>query len=513
MPYFLYLSLIALGQTYALGQSPSPTINWTEFASPLSTEVREKETQNCYDLNKDNKTDLCFIYDSSQFLLEKRKDHNFDGEFDWFETYGTADQPAYFRKVIIDSNSYETTREEHYKTQPYLVTSLYVNNVLIKTTRALVVDQIENSETCKVSPHDKFVNALNAVITKAAVDKTGFFQTPYGLRIHKSCLDKRGGHKAANEFSQSLSQGLQCLKKLNTPKSSEHLAQMKELFQAKPKPQVICNEMNYNWNETNAHATVSAKQKGHPMVSMNPNTCKDRPSGDYKATFFHELFHNLGYRHGLDPEYAYTCSDCCFSNEKNKNAACDLCKENHKSISEPAYLKKLLAYDEYSIRVDVFEQIESAVTANPKNKDLINLKMQYLSTPFQAALGSAYLKHYEKLGIPISSEHKQHIEYYQNLEYNKPLLPAANAVAQAQILISRGELTKAGNVLSQIRIPDKIKSKEHGELYGYSKSEVLKAEYNSWVRIFLKSMETQETVVSDIAMEQMARLRSLGYGS
>ncbi|MBN8537591.1 MAG: hypothetical protein J0M15_11105 [Deltaproteobacteria bacterium] len=286
--YFFFL----LSKSFA-GSAPEESFSWNEFKIKPVILKSGRFTKHCFDLNQDRKLDFCQFVDKDNYISRIEKDSNFTGTIDWIEEYGSNKHPRFERRIYKSSNLSEKTVLKSFAEISYLETQLFTNNKLIETHVKLIVTQ--NSESCSKSQLQTFFQQISSLNQNLAYDNAGFLNTKYGLRIHKSCIDARGGAQIAlKEYSEALHSGLQCLQNLNTSKSNEHVVRFFGLFNSQPKPKVVCNEDSFNWAGANAHATASPADQDHPLISMNPKTCKEWKSKSAKNTYFHELFHNLG---------------------------------------------------------------------------------------------------------------------------------------------------------------------------------------------------------------------------
>jgi len=288
-------------------------------------------------------------------------------------------------------------------------------------------------------------------------DRSGYSTTAFGLRIHESCIQARkGAQKIINETSSALLMGLSCLKKMNTPQANDHRARIELLFRSNPKPKLTCNNKDFPWQSANAFATVNpAQDPEHPQISLNPKTCSHWQTDDFRSTFFHELFHNIGYLHGKDPEYAYTCAQCCFKEDSTNPLACQLCGETPKSIKDPKYLDKIIKI--YNTNLAIFRPHELVIEQLTQNSQ--DLKSQEHRVALGANmvsyhLGQAYLDQ-----MPPHLKKKVDPNLITKIAANSKdpalvaLSPLAQKIVQAEFLMQKKDYASAEKVLAQVRYP------------------------------------------------------------
>lgn len=196
-----------------------------------------------------------------------------------------------------------------------------------------------------------------------------FHTSSWGHKIHKSCLDKGDKDWFLKNTEKAIKQGMSCLARLSSSGgkgAARNHVSLSNLLQQK-NVQVICNEAGYDWGSaTLAHATTSKSDKSsqlkHPGISFNPAAVADfrkkGKSGDleFVSTMFHEQLHNLGYLHGHDVEYPYTCEKCCFpgddDSEEVKSIACKICSGNYGGSNDVAYLKDITSFGQATFSKD-----------------------------------------------------------------------------------------------------------------------------------------------------------------
>ncbi len=165
-------------------------------------------------------------------------------------------------------------------------------------------------------------------------------------------------------IDESIDQGMHCLKALDGAGSRKNHHDLTELFKEK-KIVYHCNETEYNWKGLAAHASytpaMDKQEYGliHPYVSIFPDfvlgdsTVKGEVmSEDFlKDVIFHEHFHTIGYLHNSSVDYAYTCEDCCFYDDRaieksHRDISCKICKSSYEGIQDPVYIDDIWKWTE-----------------------------------------------------------------------------------------------------------------------------------------------------------------------
>lgn len=117
------------------------------------------------------------------------------------------------------------------------------------------------------------------------------------------------------------------------------------------------------WGNVVAHASSTPEHKiwgrddiKSPYISLNPeiktsfigaliNTSMSKR--ELSGVLFHEMIHNLGYRHSYDIELAYGCEACCFQTKKGDRGdalACKICRGGYTSTKDSKYLSDLARF-------------------------------------------------------------------------------------------------------------------------------------------------------------------------
>lgn len=294
------------------------------------------------DRNSDEKYDYAEIHDDTIFYLIIEQDTNFDGKVDFIKSY-TKFKKTYSKiKTAIDRDSdgfFETSFTE------------------------VIDDRQKDTECARLSVADEIANFATFALRVSAQIPNGFTPTGAGVKIENECL-KRWGNSFQNTVKESVKEGMQCLGNLPRPTNGSISGAQRNIFGLNQlfrddKISLVCSDKSYDWKETAAYAStnkteiIKGKNIAHPYVVLNPGYPKNasRPTGEetkkIKATIFHEMLHNLGYRHSESIEFSYACSACCYNNGETKEAkaiACKICTGNYKNELDPKYLEDFVEF-------------------------------------------------------------------------------------------------------------------------------------------------------------------------
>lgn len=242
----------------------------------------------------------------------------------------------------------------------------------------------------------KAQKAFEQVFTNLQVQgkSKNYWKTSMGVWVDEACLKKR--ETFLFDLQESLTTGLACLNELKTSKTEMMISKMASIFDNKENPlKIRCNEVSgFNWSGFLAYASTGPHQSDHPIISINPQKVSHP---DLKETLFHELFHNIGYRHGTDPEVADTCASCCFGKKKNYNykteekaveLACELCGGDYLDVTDLNYLRQLTNWSVNAFSTMPQNLLISQILAEDST-ERADLKMQLLLESF-AAFGISY---------------------------------------------------------------------------------------------------------------------------
>lgn len=347
-----------------------------------------------YDLNFDKKIDRIEYYKDNK-LIRLEEDRNSDEKFDYVEIH---DHPVFYLMIEQDTNfdgkvdlkkSYSKLKNNTSK-----VSISMDNNYdgVFETSFSEIVNDHQQEAACvrqKEGNVSKFITSGTSITKKIP---GGFYPTGVGIKIENECLQKWGS-SFEKTVKDTVHQGMRCLNALGKKsKTSMNGAQrnafgLSQLFQG-DKISLVCSDKSYDWKNVNAYASASKNEKikgkniSHPFVVLNPSYPKEalakraEESKQIKATIFHEMLHNLGYRHSESIEFSYTCETCCFTEGKSaaRNVACKICMGNYSNEFDPNYLEDFVAFGrETSNESFALSMVLRTAKIRKKNLDSISL--------------------------------------------------------------------------------------------------------------------------------------------
>lgn len=367
-------------------------MNWVLFSYLILLSVSAHAEERKYDFDKNGKTDFVEIYRNGK-LVESHYDSDADGKFDRHvfldpeaEVFKIVDQlptKKQFRRRVTYWNSYPQKRTFVHVELDKNKDGIFEFSYDLSTT----IDQ--TAETCTVGNATPGGERLAAQALAACARAEDYTETDFGYRVHNSCLQKPS---FMNLIRESITTGMACLNTLSQQGmrgAARNVASLEGIF-ANGRVQVLCNESSYNWGTTTlAHATSGPENAErnlplvHPGISLGPLVLNGNSPADlaqFKRTFFHEQLHNLGYRHGVEPEISYTCGKCCFPeadlSEEAKASACNACGGDYSGITDPDYLAAITEYGRLNYASD---QARDATIAYLHENHNDNLGLTYFS--------------------------------------------------------------------------------------------------------------------------------------
>lgn len=281
-----------------------------------------------------------------------------------------------------------------------------------------------------------------AVLDRRFVDQNNMISSELGFNIDNACMEELG-FTLPFILKETVTEGIQCLLDLGQG-SRKNLGSLKnifkiiELLEGEDKVNLVCSESASDFRSTAiAHSSVSVESpKIHsskiapPYISLNPQDMPDHREDimskdllDLKDLFFHELIHNVGYNHNTsDIEYAYACSECCFSKLglQEKASACKICRGDYKDPFELDYLKDFIEYlnvSDYSILELGIDAIKEYTKREPRSIDGYILLIQSYGRQFYP-IGYYLALKLEESQLNLSRENLTQIK--QIRAYSKP---------------------------------------------------------------------------------------------
>ncbi len=169
--------------------------------------------------------------------------------------------------------------------------------------------------------------------------ENGYQRTSLGFFLSDSLVQKAGAKRFAEILQESLVTGTACLYKLKGRGSNENLRRLAEMIRnLDSPPRITISEMETANGLGSDSVDVDYE---HPILRLSPELLSEKAEDRLKSTLFHELMHNLGYRHTKDIEYPYGCQACCFPEKEQTftKLACRICAGNYTSVHDPKHLK------------------------------------------------------------------------------------------------------------------------------------------------------------------------------
>lgn len=347
------------------------------------------------DLNQDGKVDRIETFRGAT-LVSIARDTKFSGKFDeWIEyfPYESAKKPIEIRKKDTNGDGKVDRIETYYsdKEHDLLIVKNEVDSLFkgvfdkTFTTHSKLNQEIDNQgntcpgsnaglDTLKILKLTKDVGAVKMSLNG------GFYQTNWGYKIHQSCLEKWGADTFVGLLKSTMSKGFQCLADLakknnlqNAPNSAASNLRGLNYLLSSNSVSIVCNEKDYHWETAYAHASTNPTERigktgvKHPFISIEDTgpEVKMKPNEDetkrLEEIFFHEQFHNLGFKHGTEIEFAYTCGRCCVRDADSsgplKDTACKVCAGGYEGANDKRYLNDFVAWARMS------EEGDRAITA------------------------------------------------------------------------------------------------------------------------------------------------------
>lgn len=325
-----------------------------------------------FDLNKDGKIDRIEYY-QGKTLVRLEEDRNYDQKMDYIEIY---DHSSFYLIIQQDTNhdgkiDFKKSYSKHSlkRSKVHVEMDRNFDGKFEATIVEIVDDHQKSSECGELSMQDEIERFANGAVGIAQKIPGGFSSSGFGIKIENDCFSKWG-----NDFKDlvksSVDIGMQCLDKLAKESPSRMTGALRNSFELseilkEDKISLVCSDSDkdYDWSSTAAHASTAPSDKlkgkdiGHPFIALNPSYPKS--SGNQRAkenqniqnTIFHEMLHNLGYRHSESIEFSYGCGTCCFDKEistSGKDAACKICAGDYVNELDPNYLSDFVQYGKES---------------------------------------------------------------------------------------------------------------------------------------------------------------------
>ncbi len=375
-------------------------------ASPVRKVDATQEVKN-FDTNNDKKIDYVII-NERKIVKEIKEDINFDGIFDRQTLFFSEDEE--FTKIVDQKKIGNKPRKK---------ISYWIDTKLKKYMSLTQIDKNDDSKwDIEYRSHSDLLEFRNKCNQDDGLGKTQNFTeeiihlvngideytlTDSGFRVEKSCFMENSKEWFLKNLENSIQEGLGCLEKLKNEKDGngalKNFSLLKNILAPPPSVQILCNESSdeYNWSKAVAHGTAgpvaSTSRLQHPGISIDPEYLKEkktqgeRGEKDLKKTLFHELFHNIGYKHFHDVEYAYACESCCIPSEDDtdevRSVSCKICKKSYTDASDLEYIKDISDFSHLVSKKDIALKTSiKYLKENPGNLDGLSFLAMNLSDVF-----------------------------------------------------------------------------------------------------------------------------------
>ncbi|EPZ52123.1 hypothetical protein M902_2414 [Bacteriovorax sp. BAL6_X] len=445
-----------------------------------------------FDDNKDGKVDNIFRYKNHR-LVEHLNDRNYDGKFDYqMKVVGEL-------TTIESDNNFDLNFDRVELIEKLEKESIYKLYRIENGKRILAIEKriqnIQHSEAVNMCSYESFLNSISSLDNLISdfdpiLEKlnNGFYEFTPGVKIHKSCLDNFGNDNFETLMRNSLDKGMSCLSELGTNNKETgakgEIANIINLLNiqlsGKVKPtSIMCNQKDYSWDGTIAFASVgSNRHKSYgvngPFISLNPkmksgflNSIKNGPPKDeLEGVVFHELLHNLGYRHGHGVDVSYGCEVCCFSDNKSaKASACNICLGAYdpKNEIDPNYLRDMATLSSetglVSAEIFIYKNI-SRIPVNQKNIDSVFLG---LATRGPGVM-QEFMRQIKERGLEVSEDGSRMKKYIKKANRYRPVNKFIAQVNEAYVsAVITGFIDKQATT-AKFKLSRKIKSSDLREI-------------------------------------------------
>lgn len=193
-----------------------------------------------------------------------------------------------------------------------------------------------------------------------------YLETTFGFLVHKSCIDHFGSNNIAQSMIEGLGIGLDCMREFGSKKqilthaigiidvtNSNTVSSKKIKVRCDAsKKQVGEYAMLASPEDMNVDLKAGCDPTGNncnvvkvPYLAIDTDDFDQENAEEFRRSFFHEMFHLLGYRHSEDEvDYAYMCQAACFHRDievSAYNMAVKLCNSPKTAVLEDGYKDNL----------------------------------------------------------------------------------------------------------------------------------------------------------------------------
>lgn len=378
---------------------PLPLEVYSKIKNKISPKILEG--QDTYDRNGDGRDDLFYHYKKNE-LVSVSKDNNFDGKIDQLleikingnkesedlDFDGKFDQWVTFKRLSFSRSkkiiSWDLNKDG--KIDKKSEFDIYTPGRLLRSY---------SDDLChSTSQLQKEMVVRFALDYKSHMDnlENGIHMTPYGFNIDRGCyktFEQDGGPAFVNlAIREAMQEGLSCLANLGfqylqqttvqnrgqEPGVFENIRRFRNILSHPKKPVLLTCSGNMHKSSLTGDAFAIAYRAGEDFSNDELLDKKAKPKittaptielhKDYrskvvsaigsdrlmkqklKQTVFHELFHNLGYKHSEDIDYMYACDSCCHGKESYSPEvialSCKICTGNYNGPKDKNYFNDML---------------------------------------------------------------------------------------------------------------------------------------------------------------------------
>lgn len=405
-----------------------------------------------FDTNNDGRADVFLSYYPQAHISRIRMDKNFDGKIDFLKVFFPQNLLS---AIEISDNNYDrridSVRETIIdKKNFFLKTStISAGKLNLVSFSSSTVEQ-EKLTCCSLAPGPSY-SQLKSFVRSLVSREDEYISIKNGFRIQNECVVKFGRERIENIVTKAIEKGQSCLLQLGSPASIRNAHLMESLLKNQENPpKLICDEIDYDgWSRAAAHGSRSSSQFNHPYISLNPNSA-EQSDEVLEETIFHEFFHNCGYSHGSDIEFAYACEECCFK-VKLSEMACKVCRGKYTSSTDTIYLRDLSLWASQAVNSRALEKRFVSIASEGSQK---NPKAVYLAA--RATMG-------RPLGVALANElvangnrlTKNKIRFLEGFDFKgyEAFETSAAQLAKAIWSANQGKLLDAERLLMNLEIP------------------------------------------------------------
>ena len=148
----------------------------------------------------------------------------------------------------------------------------------------------------------------------------------YKFDILRKCRRYVPEKKLRKQLRSMRIRAVRCLYDINTPKSLDHIKRFRKYFRDKVNPPTI--SCFYEGHTRTSNAPAAQGYLGGNEIEINGFYAKGRKdAAELKRSIYHEMYHNSGYDHVGNVDYAYSCEEACFGKKLSKEARTSMAYE------------------------------------------------------------------------------------------------------------------------------------------------------------------------------------------